>query len=67
MLNIFVKLIFFCRHPYRILTLPLDLSTLTPEELEAREKAKLAARSRVYVEEEGLEEDNWDEDRYRNL
>lgn len=56
-----------CRDQYRIMTLPLDLSTLTPEELEEREKAKLAARSRVYVEEEGLEEDNWDQDRYSDL
>lgn len=49
------------------MTLPLDLNTLSAEELEAREKAKLAARSRVYVEEEGLEEDNWDQDRYKDL
>ena len=47
--------------------MPLDLSTLTPEELEARRRAKLAAMARVYVEEEGLEEDSWDQDEYRDL
>ena len=55
------------RYPYRIMTLPLDLSTLTPEELERRDRAKLAAKKRVYVEEEGLEEEDWDQDRYRDL
>lgn len=63
----FKHILLQCRDPYRIVTLPLDLSTLTPEELEAREKAKLAARARVYMEEEGLEEDNWDQDRYKDL
>ena len=47
--------------------MPLDLSTLTPEELERRRKAKLAAMARVYVEEEGIEEDHWDQDAYRDL
>ena len=56
-----------CRYPYRILKLPLDLSTLTPEELKEREKAKIAAKARVYVEEEGIEDDDWDQDRYKDL
>ena len=55
------------RYPYRIMALPLDLSTLTPEELEQRNRARLAAKKRVYVEEEGLEEEEWDQDRYRDL
>lgn len=49
------------------MALPLDLSTLTPEELEQRNRARLAAKKRVYVEEEGLEEEEWDQDRYRDL
>lgn len=56
-----------CRYPYRIITLPLDLSTLSAEELEQRERARLAAKKRVYVEEEGLDEEEWDQDRYRDL
>ncbi len=40
---------------------------MTPEELEQRERAKVAARKRVYVEEEGIEEEEWDQDRYRDL
>ena len=49
------------------MTLPLDLATLSAEELEARRRAKLAAMARVYVEEEGVEEDAWDQDEYRDL
>ena len=59
--------VFSCRYPHRIITLPLDLSTLSAEELERRERAKLAAKKRVYTEEEGLEEDKWDQDAYRDL
>ncbi len=47
--------------------MPLDLKTLTPEELAERRRAKLAAMARVYVEEEGVEEDAWNQDEYRDL
>jgi hypothetical protein len=45
----------------------LDLSTLSPEELESRARKKLAAKKRVYKEEEGLEDEDWDQDQYRDL
>ncbi|CAI8052450.1 39S ribosomal protein L55, mitochondrial [Geodia barretti] len=54
------------RTPLRILALPLDPATLTPEEREERERARRAARERVYVEED-VEEDDWDQDHYRRL
>lgn len=49
------------------MTLPLDLSKLSAEELEKRARTKLAAKKRVYVEEEGLAEEEWDQDQYRDL
>ena len=56
------------RSPLQILPLPLDPSTLTPEEREERERARRAAKERVYVEEEvDLEEDSWDQSQYRDL
>lgn len=56
------------RYPYRIATLPLDLSTLTPEERAERDKAKQLKAARLYVEEEGLDEDGeWSQDKYRDL
>ena len=61
----------FChsRYPHQILTLPLDPSTLSPEEREERERARQRAREkqRVYVEEEGIEEDTWDQSQYKHL
>ena len=58
--------LYTCRFPHKIITLPLDLSTLSPEQLAEREKIKQAAKSRVYVEEEDLE-DTWEQDRYKHL
>ena len=56
------------RHPYHILTLPLDPSTLTEEQRAAREKKKMAAKARKYVEEEeDEEEESWDQSKYRDL
>lgn len=55
------------RTPHRIVTLPLDLSTLTPEQLAERERVRQAAKARVYVEEEFEEEEEWSHDQYRNL
>ena len=49
------------------MTLPLDLSTLTPEELAEKTKVKVAAQARVYVEEELDEDEAWSQDRYRDL
>ncbi len=49
-----------------MVTLPLDLSTLTPEQLAERERVKQAAKIRVYVEEE-IEDDEWDQQHYKNL
>ena len=58
----------FCRTPHRIVTLPLDLSTLTPEQLAERERVRQAAKARVYVEEEfEEEEEGWSHDQYRDL
>ncbi|XP_064386484.1 large ribosomal subunit protein mL55-like [Halichondria panicea] len=54
------------RYPHRMVTLPLDLSTLTPEQLAERERVKQAAKIRVYVEEE-IEDDEWDQQHYKNL
>ena len=54
------------RFPHKIITLPLDLSTLTPQQLADREKAKQAAISRVYVEED-IDDDEWEQDRYKHL
>ena len=53
------------RFPHKIVNLPLDLSTLSPEQLAEREKVKQAAKSRVYVEEDL--EDTWEQDRYKHL
>ena len=48
--------------------LPLDPSTLSEEEQLERERARRAAKERVYVEEEAdLEEDSWDQSHYRDL
>jgi hypothetical protein len=44
----------------------LDLSILTPQQLADREKAKQAATSRVYVEED-IDDDEWEQDRYKHL
>ncbi len=46
--------------------LPLDLSTLTAEQLAERERARQAAKTRVYVEEE-IEDNEWDQQQYREL
>ena len=54
------------RFPHKIITLPLDLSTLTPQQLADREKEKQAATSRVYVEED-IDDDEWEQDRYKHL
>ena len=48
-----------------MITLPLDLNTLTPEQLAERERIKQAAKTRVYVEEEL--EDEWNQEQYRDL
>lgn len=56
------------RSPLRILTLPLDPSTLSAEEREERERIKQAAKERVYIEEDMDDEgDSWDQDQYRDL
>ena len=47
--------------------MPLDLNTLSQEERELRERKKLTSRAKQYVEEEGLEEDNFSQDRYKDL
>lgn len=57
--------LFWSRYPHQIITLPLDLSTLTPEQLAEREKAKAAGKARVYVEEKL--EDDWDQRQYTDL
>ncbi|KAL5486544.1 hypothetical protein EMCRGX_G019041 [Ephydatia muelleri] len=54
--------------PYKILTLPLDLSKLTEEQKAARARQKLQVQARVYVEDKlDEEEDNWDQSGYRDL
>ena len=56
------------RYPFRIVTLPLELSTLTAEELAQKAQTKVASQACVYVEEEGLDEDEeWSQGKYRDL
>ncbi len=49
--------------------MPLDLSTLTDEERALREKMKVLSQSRVYVEEEGFDDEGeeFTQDRYSDL
>jgi len=47
--------------------MPLDLSTLSQEERELRERKKVTARAKKYVEEEGLDEDDFSQDRYKDM
>ena len=55
------------RSPLQILTLPLDPSTLSEEERRERERLRLAAKERVYIDEEEDTEDSWDQSQYREL
>ena len=56
------------RYPFGIVTFPIDLSTLTAEELAQKAQTKVASQARVYIEEEGLDEDEeWSQAKYWDL
>ena len=56
-----------CRYPHKLISLPLDPSTLTKEERLRRQRKREATKARVYVEEEWEEDDTWDQEQYRDL